>query len=942
MKIITKYSRNLLFLMALLFVAASSSAQTDLQNEPKTDQKDTLINISSDIQHIPYGKMTKRNVSSSISSISGKDIEKNTVFSLGNTLFGKIPGLIVDQNGGEPGSDNPGFNVRGTGTFGWSHAPLILVDGFERDLNSVSVYDVESISVLKDASATALYGMKGANGVIMVTTKRGVVGKSSLSVDFTQGFQSPIKLPEFVNSAQYVKMYNQASVNDGLPARYTAEDIAGYESGDRLYYPDVDWMKETVREFSPSTSVNVSSRGGNKVAQYYVSLGYLNSTGIYKNTDMNDGYSTNSNLNRINFRSNIDISLLRDLTLRLNLGGQINDVNSPRMATSDIWTRLYDYPTHIFPIYAKNTLYGGTSTFPDNPMGYINSRGYRNNHNRFFQSDLDLKYDLGHYIKGLSVGARVGFDNQYNVNDAWSKTFSVFQVTKDPATGNPVYSAPIGANTNLTYTAPYGDSQNRRSTVEAYSEYKTQFNEKSGLNVLLMYLQSSQVVGKENPYKNQAVNGRIQYSYDNRFFADVSASYSGSEAFAEGNRFGFFPAVSGAWVISEEGFLKDNSVLNYLKMRASAGIVGTSRVENRFAYRQLYVGSGGYNFGSSNGGVSGITESTISNPDLTYEKSYQYEIGFDGRLFNELDFSVAAFLQDRADILTSQSTTIPSIFGGVLPNVNKGKVRNQGIEASLLWNKQFNNAGFFTKLNMSYIKDKVIAMEEEVVPAGSEYYYRTGQPVYYSYGLEAIGFFDSAEDIAASPVQQFGPVQPGDLKYKDRNNDGVINNYDVGPIRNGSIPTIEIGFELGFNVRNFDFQAMFQAQLDRSINLASYPNLFYPLRSNQKISSFVTEPWSVENKDVAQYPRLSTMDNANNYRNSSFWYRNGDFLKLRSIEVGYTIPEELVKKIKISQTRIFLRGMNLLTLDHFKYSDPENISGYPAMKSYNIGLKVQF
>lgn len=908
----------------------------------QTIQKDTLKGNFSGWQQIAYGKVKKESISSSINAVSGQEIEKNTVFSLGNALYGRIPGLILDQNGGEPGNDAPGFTVRGTGTFGWSHAPLILVDGFERDLNSVSVFDVESISVLKDGAATALYGLKAANGVVMVTTKRGFIGKSKVSVDLSQGVQAPIRLPKFVNSAQYVKMYNQALVNDGLPERYTAADIAGYESGDPLYYPNVDWMKETIREYSPMTSVNVSSRGGNKVAQYYVSLGYLNNTGIYRNTDMNEGYSTNSNLNRINFRSNIDVKVLRDLTLHLNLGGQINDANAPRMATADIWNRLYDYPTHLFPVYAGDKLYGGTSTFPDNPMGYINSRGYRTNHNRFFQSDLDLKYDLGKYIKGLTLGARVGFDNQYNVNDAWSKTFPVFQVTKDPATGNPVYSAPIGANTNLAYASPYGDSQNRRSTVEAYSEYNHSFGEKHLLTMLLMYSQSHYVIGKENPYNNQAINGRVQYSYDNRFFADLSASYSGTEAFDAGKRFGLFPALSGAWIISKEEFLKDNPVISYLKLRASVGMVGTGKVESRFAYRQLYVGSGTYYLGSSNAGVSGITESTIANPDLTFEKSYQYEIGIDTRLFNELDLSVALFRQDRSDILTSQSTTVPAIFGGSLPSINKGKVRNQGIEATLQWDKKLNDFGFFTRFNMSYIKDRVISMEEEIVPKGSEYYYRTGQPVYYNYGLEAIGFFESAADISQSPVQQFGPVQPGDIKYKDRNGDGVINNYDVGPICNGTVPTLEMGFELGFNYKGFDIQAMFQAQLDRNINLASYSSLFFPLRSNQKISTYVEDPWTADNKDIAKYPRLSTMDNSNNYRNSSFWFRNGDFLKLRSIEMGYTLPERLTKSIRLSQARLFVRGMNLLTLDHFKYTDPESISGYPAMKSYNIGLKVQF
>jgi outer membrane receptor protein involved in Fe transport len=314
----------------------------------------------------------------------------------------------------------------------------------------------------------------------------------------------------------------------------------------------------------------------------------------------------------------------------------------------------------------------------------------------------------------------------------------------------------------------------------------------------------------------------------------------------------------------------------------------------------------------------------------------------ESRFFNQLDLSVSLFQQNRTNILTSQSTLIPALFGGVLPSVNRGEVRNRGIELSLLWKKQFKNAGFFLQANMSFIKDKVIQMAEEVVPQGSEYFYRKGSPVFYTYGLEAIGFFQSNADIAASPVQIFGPVQPGDIKYRDRNNDGVINNYDVGPIGNGTVPTKEFGIEIGFNLKGFDIQAMFQGQMDRNINLASYGNLFFPLRTNQKISTFVTNPWTVDNSANAQYPRLSTLENANNYRTSTFWLRNGDFIKLRSLEVGYNFQKFLLKKQGVGASRIFVRGMNLLTMDKFKFTDPENISGYPTMKSLNVGFRTQF
>ncbi len=912
-----------------------------IQAQKKSTQKDSIIHMSADLQAIAYGKVPKREVTASIVTLTGKDIEKNTVFSLGNALYGKVPGLIVDQNSGEPGNDLPGFSTRGVTTFGYARAPLVLVDGFIRDLNSVSVFDIENISVLKDASATAMYGIQAANGVVLVTTKGGTEGKTKLTVDFSNGVQSPTRLPQFYNSANFAKFYNQALSNDKLPSLFSDADIAGYTDGNRVLYPDVDWIKEMVKQNAPITSLNISASGGNKIAHYYVSLGYLNNTGIYKNTEINDGYSTNSNLNRLNFRSNIDVNVLSDLTLKLNLGGQINDINAPRMATSDIWNRLYDYPTHLFPVYALPGLLGGTAAFADNPMGYINNRGYREIHNRFFQSDLDLKYDAGKHVKGLELGARVGFDNYYTVTDGWSKTFAVYQTTKDPISGKPVVGAPIGANTNLAYNSPYNDAQNRRGTAELYLNYIRKYGNSHTINFLALYNQTRQIVGRENPYNMQSVNAKLHYDFKNRFFADLTTSYGGTETFAKGNRFGFFPAVSAGYVLFDQQQAKSSNAINYLKLRASGGMVGSSNVGTRFGYRELYVGGGSYAFGNTNAGASTITEGTIANPDLSFEKSYQYDLGIDARVFNQVDLSLALFQQDRKNILTSQSTTVPALFGGSLPSVNKGEVRNRGIELSLLWQKQFKHSGFFARLNMSIIKDRVVEMAEEVVPQGSEYFYRKGSPIYYTYGLDAIGFFASEKDIANSPVQIFGPVQPGDLKYRDRNNDGIINNYDVGPIGNGSVPTKEFGLELGFNLGGFDVQVMMQAQLDRNVNLASYGNIFFPFRTNQKISTFVQEPWTVQNSATAKYPRLSTLENANNYRTSSFWLRNGDFLKVRSLEFGYNFSSLFLKKTGLSMSRVFVRGMNLFTFDKFKYSDPENIAGYPTMRSVNMGFKIQ-
>ncbi len=580
---------KVLFKQYFSFLSVASILISTAEAQNKLAVKDSVVHLSADQQVVAYGQLSKREVTGSVSSITGKDIEKNTVFSLGNALFGKVAGMVVDQNSGEPGNDLPGFSLRGVTTFGYARAPLVLVDGFIRDLNSVSVFDVDKISVLKDAASTALYGIQGANGVILVTTKGGQAGKSKVTVDFSTGFQSPTRLPQFYQSADFARMYNQALVNDKLPALYTAADIAGYTDGDRKLYPNVDWMSETIRNNAPITSLNISSSGGNKVAHYYVSLGYLKNTGIYKNTESNDGYSTNSSLDRLNFRSNIDVNVLNDLTLKLNLGGQINDLNAPRMATSDIWNRLYDYPTHLFPVYAQPGLLGGTAAFPDNPAGYINNRGYKETHNRFFQSDLDLKYDAGKFIKGLDLGARVGFDNYYTVTDGWSKTFSVYQTSKDPLTGKPIVGAAIGNSTNLAYSSPFSDAQNRRGTAELYLNYKKKLGNDHSIDFLALYNQTRQIVGRENPYNMQSVNARLHYDYRNKLFADLSVSYGGTEAFAKGQRFGLFPALSAGYVLVDANGKNASKAIIYLKLRSSTGMVGSSNLRTRFAFRQLYV-----------------------------------------------------------------------------------------------------------------------------------------------------------------------------------------------------------------------------------------------------------------------------------------------------------------------------------------------------------------
>jgi len=922
-------------LALLLGVVFTAFGQTSEKSKEVKSVADSLTNV-----------VSGSGVSTTINSVKGEDIIKNSTYSVGNALYGVIPGLLVRQGPGEPGSDQPAFRIRGNGTFGNSNEPYILVDGFQRDLNSLSIDDIESISILKDATSAILYGGKAANGIIVVKTKRGSLAKSKISVNLLQGIQSPMGLPKFISSTDYASMYNHARLNDGLAPAYTAEDITNYKTGDPVLYPNVDWIKEMIRQSAPVSRVNVSANGGNKIVQYYTSISYMMNRGIYNHTDMHKGYSSNTDLGNLQFRSNLDVKINKDWKVVFDIAGQVNSMNDPNSSTSSIWSALTKYSS-MTPIYAKGTLLGGSSKYPVNPMGLINEQGYRSTRNRTLLTTLSTEYDFSKVIKGLVAGVRYAYDSYYNVTDGWSKTYQSYSITKDSVTGNPILSAPYGKNTNLVYNGTSGESQFIRFNLEGYLNYNVSLGSSGKLSANLLYHQDKLTSIATSPFYNQSISGLLNYSLKDRYIFELGASYNGVESFAKDKRFALFPAVSAGWIVSNEAFLKDNWVINYLKVSGSAGVNGRSDFDNddRFAYRDFYTYAGGYYFGTGTGASGGLQENALSSPELSYEKSTKYDVGLESQLFGLVNFSAAWFYQKRTDILISKSNMVPSFVGVTYRDVNGGEAESKGIELSLNIDKSFKDGGYYIGLNYMMMSNKVLYNAELPVPAGSEYYYRAGQPISQPYGLEFVGFFKDQSDINNSPVQQFGNVKPGDMKYRDKNNDGIINQYDEAPISKTILPGSEIGLTLSANYKGFDVHAVFQSQLGRAISLLSNQNVFVPLINDAKISTYVADqnPWTVDNQAIANYPRLTTLSNNNNFRNADFWYKDADFLRLRSAEIGYSIPTSLTSRLKIEKFRIFLRGTNLFTLSSFKYSDPETYTvEYPAMKSYNLGLNIQF
>lgn len=905
-------------------------------------------------QPIAYGKRKKGEIISSMSTINGDKLH-NSVSALGTSLYGKLPGLFMQQGQGEPGDDQPLYYfIRGTITFGnASNQPMVMVDGFERDLNTVQVEDVENIAVLKDAAATSLYGARGANGVIQITTKRGETGRVKVNTSIQTGFSAPARVPEFLSSYDFATRYSKAYEMDGLnPAalnfRYLPANIEKYNSGDSYFFPNTNWVKEVTKPTSPSRQADLNVSGGNSIGKYYVSLNYYGAEGIYdhsKSADMN--WSTNSEIKRFRFRSNMDVNIQKNWTLKADISGQLDVKNRPMLSANDVWNLLYKTPGNLYPIYTSGTMYGGSSSNTQNPMAEFEKRGYRRYNNRTIMTNVETKYDFSELIKGLSVGLRFGYDNTYSNREGWDRSYQVQDVNgrivNPDSTVTPVLGAVVGNAGVASYFGPDSDVQNERMTFEGFTEYNRVFSKVHSVNSMLMYHQDKYTLnGDPNAYCYQFLGGRVGYDYKKKYFCEVSFSYSGTENFTKSNRFGFFPAVSAGWMISEENFLKNVKAINYLKLRASTGMVGNSAVGDRFTYIKQYGSADGWIFGSSNTSASGLSEGTYPNVNFTFEKAYKYEIGFETGLMKNLSMWGNVYLEHRTNILTSSSSVVPGIFGGNVANVNAGTTERKGVEFAINYNRQIKNWGFRVGLNGAYNINKILEINEE--PKPYEYLMQKGTRIGQPFMLECIGFYKDQADIASSPLQTFGEVKPGDLKYKDQNIDGKIDDNDKKAFFNPFRPKMELGFDIALRYKGFELSGFFQSQLSRSVYLGDNAAIFWPLQNgSSRISTFAANSWTPETSETANYPRLTTVANSNNYRASTFWYRNGDFLRLRTAEFSYSFPHTLLAKQNVKSLKVFVRGLNLWTLDHLNGSvDPETMSnGYPVMKSINLGINLQ-
>lgn len=895
------------------------------------------------------GGISSWKVAGAMSTVKGSKLEKSFTQNVMNTLYGEIPGLTVMQGSGEPGSDSPTMNARGFNTFSTTdRSVLVIVDGFESTFDQLAVQEIESITLLKDAAAAVVYGMRGANGVLLVTTKKGAVKPLEVNFSAQLGFNTPFRTPKYLDSYGYAYLYDEARVNDGLDPVYTGTDaMDAYKTGANPYlYPNVNWYDEVLKKSSILQNYDLNFSGGNETIRYFALLNVSDNNGFFKGTDRKRETSSNSKYTRYNIRANVDVNITEDLSAEMRLAANIQDQSGPAGGAWNVYNKLSLLPPNAFPVRNPNGTFGGNATF-SNPVGDLTETGYNSYNARNIQSNLRIRYDLGALTKGLSVSAAFSFNNYFIGHYNKSKKYPYYALAMS---GDEYVYNEYSEKTPMSIDDSQSD-QWRNTTYEATIDYSRIFGSRHSVDANVAFftqemykLTDSTLRDSQFPYKNVGIRGRVSYGYDQRYVGEVAFAYEGSDLYARGSRFGLFPAVSLGWIASNEEFLKGNDLLTFLKVRGSYGTVGNAAIADskRYADTQDYKYSAGYYKGATQTTVSGLMEDVAVDPDRTWESEKRLNIGVDATLWNNLDVSLDYFRHKRSDILVSPTGAIPGLLGMTFSTLNMGKTTNKGFEASLRYSDAFSNGlEYYAQGNFWYAKNKIDYMAEEY--RTYSYQSRTGQALDQGFGLVALGLFRDEDDIKNSPTQTFGEVCPGDIKYKDMNGDNQIDDQDACPIGYTGTPQYSASLTLGLKYKGFDFETMLYGVGNRTVYLSG--STYWAFQNQYAAPESALYRWTEATKETAIYPRLSTQANPNNTKYSSFWQKNGSFLKLRYVEVGYTLPEKWSKAVYADKIRFFLNGTNLFSLHHLhdmSNADPEGLSGVPAMRTVSAGVKLQF
>ncbi|HEY4154560.1 MAG TPA: SusC/RagA family TonB-linked outer membrane protein, partial [Puia sp.] len=703
---------------------------------------------------------------------------------------------------------------------------------------------------------------------------------------------------------------------------------------------DVDWYNEVMKKTTMISNYNLNLSGGNNDVRYFVDLNLLNNNGLFQDNSVAAKNGMNSVYYRnYNFRSNLDINLSKRLTATFNLSGAITDKSNEAAATTaPVFANLDAIAPNEFPVYNPDGTYGGSGLHA-NPKGDLIETGLYSTNAKALSVNLKLTEQLDMITKGLSISAAGAFNNFSRSISTKTRQYERYALAKDSA-GNASYNK-FGQKTSLAGTET-SDAQWQNYSIQGYLNYDRTFGPHE-INAMLMYSTTVySASGVSDDFKHKGTAGRFTYNYLKKYIAEFSFGHIGSENFPDGKRYGFFPAGSLAWIVSNEGFLKGNNTLSYLKIRGSYGLTGNDNIGGqRFPFYSYYTSVPAYYLGTNNAATTAIGEGITPNPDVTWEREKQLNLGIEGTLFKQLEFSLDWFKKDRYDILATPYRDVPLYLGLNLPTLNVGKVTNKGLEAMLRFNSKETGAfQYFIEANVWVARNK-IEYNSEAYQTNS-YLYRTGHPIGQPFLLQATGFFKDQADIDASPKQVFDNVRPGDIKYKDQNNDGVINANDMYPIGKTDLPELTATLQAGVKYKGLYLNFLLWGVSGRSVYLGS--NYFKAFQNNGKISSFALNRWTPETAETANYPRLSSVNNLNNFQPSSFWQRNGDFLKLRSIELGYNLTPAMFRKIGIDHARVFVNGNNLFSIDGANYTDLEIMTGtgYPAVRTISVGANLFF
>lgn len=910
------------------------------------DAEEQRLQLSEVAASVHTGMNVKNELSrtQAISTISADRIEEFNSNNVWQSMYGTLPGLTVLQQVGWNAA--PTLYVRGGGTLS-TMTPLVIVDGFPRSASTLSASEIESISVLKDGAATALYGSQGANGVIVITTKRGSYRSMNATVDYKFGLGLLTDMPQFVDAATFAQATNEALLNDGLAARYTEAEIEAYRSGAYSdLYPNVDWLKEGLRDFTTNHQVGVTFDGGGNNIRYYTHVDFQHDMGPLANTDLNSKYSTQMRINKLSARINLDIDVTKSTLVSLGLYGLLQESHRPSGDGSQV-SNLYRIPANAFPVRTSSGMWGGNDLYGYNPVANIADVGYFNAYTRQLQSNLRLRQDLSMWVKGLSAEVSVAWDNMASYQEGNRNTYEyeVNVPVMNPSTGDilDIMTSTKGEKTALSYWSSLA-AQQMNAAIDARINYDQTFG-RHDLFATALYRQESVVpMGRNATRKYQSMMLYAGYSYAGKYFVDVVSNYYGSSVLLDGHRFTWYPAVSAAWVLSNESFLKRSKAVDLLKVRASFGQSGY----NGFGYeldRAYYVSGQGYFFTSANTPpVYGLKEDALPMTTLRNQVGTKLNVGVDATLFDRLSLTADLFRERRSRILLSTGSLYSTVLGITPPQDYNGVVDSRGFDGSVMWNDRIGDFKYNIGGTFSFARTSIVKNNEG--PLAYDYLSRIGHRLGQFFGLEAIGFFADQTDIDTSPQQLFSEVKPGDIKYKDQNGDQVIDSYDMVPMGySTTMPEIYYGINVGVEWKGLGLNLQFQGTGNYS-KVLNTAGLYRPLSNNANLSEWYWSEnvrWTEQTKTTATLPRLSTLNNANNTTANSLWLVDASYFTLRNAYLYYNLPQRWCTKMHLKGFQIYLRGENLFRLDHIQYSNPDHIGAfYPELMMLYAGLNIKF